>query len=268
MKTLWGKLKGGARDARGGIAVTAALSMMPISMLVFAAVEFHNYSNQRTTLQNALDAAALAVARAPNGATEGQLRTLYVTVLKSHLRLKPGVVTLVEAAPDPVTGKGGKPELTYVNGKVTANATLAISPIIASFFVKGDLKVSGGSTVLRESRGLEVALVLDDTASMTTNNRIGIAKTAATNFVTELENASAGSATPGAVRIGLVPFAGTVNVGKSYQGQAWLDPNAQSPIHNEIFSTATGQPTNQNRWTLLANMQIPWAGCVESRPMP
>jgi hypothetical protein len=103
---------------------------------------------------------------------------------------------------------------------------------------------------------------------MQTNNRVGIARTAATNFVTEMENASAGSSTSGSVKIAVVPFAGTVNVGKSYQGQAWLDPNAQSPIHNEIFSTRTGGATSQNRWTLLSTMQIPWAGCVESRPMP
>lgn len=267
-RAFWRWAKAAAADRRGGIAITAALSMLPICMLVFAAVEFHNYTAQRSNLQRAVDTAALAVARAPTGASEADLRALYIAVLKAHLSLKPDVVTLVEAQPDPVTGEGGQPELTYAGGQVTANATLAISPIIASFFIEGDLMVSRGSVVLRESKGLEVALVLDNTASMQTNNRIGLAKTAAENFVTELQSVSSSTAMSGVVKVGLVPFAGTVNVGASYRGQAWLDPNAQSPIHSEIFSTRMGQPVSANRWTLLSTMQIPWAGCVESRPMP
>jgi Flp pilus assembly protein TadG len=262
------RMKGGLRDQRGGIIVSAALAMMPITMLAFAAVEFANVTRYKNELQGALDAASLAVARAPVGATETQLRNVYVAVLQSHLSLKPGLVELVSAPADPATNKPAQPHLTLVNGRVNAGATLSISPIIASFFMDGNIKLSGTSEVLRESRGLEVALVLDDTASMTINNRIGIAKSAATNFVTELENASAGSSTVGAVKIGVVPFAGTVNVGSTYQGQTWMDPNAQSPIHSEIFSTAAGAATTQNRWTLLSTMQIPWAGCVESRPMP
>jgi Flp pilus assembly protein TadG len=262
------RLKATVRDTQGGIIVTAALLMGPVTMLALAAVEFANVSRHRSELQGALDSAALAIARAPVGATDAQLRSLYITVLESHLSLKPGLIDLVTAAADPATGKSAQPQLSNINGRITANATLSISPIIASFFMKGPIRITGSSEVLRESSGLEVALVLDDTASMTTNNRIGITKLAARNFVTQMENASAGSSTPNPVKIGLVPFAGTVNVGRTYQGQAWLDPNAQSPIHNEIFSTKAGAATSQNRWTLLSNMQIPWAGCVESRPMP
>ncbi len=248
--------------------VTAAFALMPITMLAFAAVEFHNFTRHRTVLQDALDTAAMAVARAPLTATEAELRDIYVAVLKSHLELKPGLVTLVEAAPDPVTGKGGKPELTYVNGRVTANATLEISPIIANFFIEGDVLVSGGSQVLREVRGVEVALVLDTTGSMEENNRIGIAKEAATNFVNLIGEAASNSNNPQSVRISIVPFANAVNAGASYQTASWIDGAGASPIHNEIFSDARGGAVSANRFDLLGQMQIPWAGCVESRPMP
>lgn len=279
------------RDERGGILVTAALSMMPITMLCFAAVEFHNYSRQRADLQDALDAAALAVARAPIRSTEAQLRTLYVGVLKAHLDLRPGLVTLVESGADPVTGQGSQPSLTYASGKVTANASLRISPIIASFFVKGDLIVSGGSVIHRDMSGLEVALVLDNTGSMATNNRIGIAKEAATSFVQILQDVTGASTTAGAVKIGVVPFSSTVNVGAGNRasGVSWLDQRALSPVHDDIFhrrpayttTERNGGPVHQvaypaeswaagatNRFTLLDQLGIAWGGCVESRPMP
>lgn len=270
IRQLGRRMRAALRDQRGGIMVTAALSMMPITLLAFAGVEFHNITRHRAALQDALDSAALAVARAPNGATEAELRTLYVTVLKAHLDLKPGLVTLVEAAPDPSTGAGGQPELTYANGKVTSNATLAISPIVASFFMQGDIKISGHSEVLREAKGLEVALVLDNTGSMLTNNRIGIAKTAATNFVNALEQATIGTTDPNSVKIGLVPFAATVNVGSTYQNASWIDANGANPTSRELFTDINGVQLSSgtNRFTLLSQMGISWGGCVESRPYP
>lgn len=272
IRRLGRRMTGALRDERGGILVTAALSMLPITLMAFAAVEFHNFTRHRTQLQDALDAAALAVARAPTSSTQAQLRTIYVAVLKSHLTLQPGLVELVEAEPDPVTGAGGQPALTYANGQVVANATLSISPIVANLIMNGNLKISGGSTVLREAKGLEVALVLDNTGSMETNNRIGIAKTAATNFVNALEQATVGTTAPGSVKIGLVPFSATVNVGSSHYaaGATWLDRNAASPIAGEIFTNAAGQPHTPvpNRFTLLSTLGYSWGGCVESRPHP
>jgi hypothetical protein len=255
------------RDEGGGILVTAALSMLPVTMLCFAAVEFHNFTRHRTALQDALDSAALAVARAPLGSTEAQLRDRYITVLRSHLELRPGLVTLVEAAANPTTGSGPQPSLVIANGAITAGATLRISPIIANFFLAGDLVISGSSQVQRDVAGLEVALVLDNTGSMSTNNRIGIAKTAAASFVTELERTAGGS---GLVKIGLVPFAGTVKVGAAYQNASWIDAAGASSVSREIFATTMGQmvTTGVNRFTLLSQMGIGWAGCVESRPAP
>ena len=256
------------RDERGGILVTAALAMLPITMLCFASVEFHNFTRQRSALQDALDSASIAVARAPASTTETELRTLYIAVLKSHLALKPGLLTLVEAPANPDTGAAAQPQLTYVDGRVTASATVKVSPIIANFFFGGDILVRGAAQVVREVRGVEVALVLDTTGSMEENNRIGIAKEAATNFVNLIGAAASASNNPDSVRISVVPFANTVNVGATNQSAAWMDGNGASPIHNEIFSDARGGAVSANRFNLLGQMQISWAGCVESRPMP
>lgn len=262
------RMKGALRDQRGGILVTAALAMMPITMLALAGVEFSNYTRQRTALQDALDSAALAVARAPVTATEAQLRDVYVGVLRAHLDLRPGLVDLVVS--DATATAPAQPQFTAASGRISASATLAIAPVIASFFIDGKLLIRGGSEVMRESKGLEVALVLDNTWSMNTNNRIGITRTAASEFVDLMSAAGAGTATANPVKIGLVPFDATVNVGSGYGGSAWLDTGAQSPIHAEIFTTNRGLAVSPspNRFSLLQAMGVSWAGCVESRPAP
>ncbi|WP_458438920.1 vWA domain-containing protein [Methylorubrum extorquens] len=57
----------------------------------------------------------------------------------------------------------------------------------------------------------------------------------------------------------------TVNVGPGFAGSDWLDINAKSPIHQQIFNA---QGASANRFSLFADMHKTWAGCVESRPAP
>jgi uncharacterized protein YegL len=74
---------------------------------------------------------------------------------------------------------------------------------------------------------LRVALVLDNTGSMSNYNKIGALKTASQNLVTQL---SALAQSNGDVYISVVPFTVDVNVGTSNVGASWLrwdlwDPN-------------------------------------------
>ncbi len=66
------------------------------------------------------------------------------------------------------------------------------------------------------------------------------------------------------MKISVVPFSMTVNVGSTYQSQtAWLSGKMPSTGYGtDVFAT------NQNRFTLLSNLGLSWAGCVESRPAP
>ncbi|MDP8915628.1 MAG: pilus assembly protein TadG-related protein, partial [Pseudomonadota bacterium] len=241
-------------DRRGALAPAAACILVPITLLAFGAVEFNRYAAVRSNVQDALDAAALAVARS-SSRDPALLQQTGEAVLRAQipfnadLRLTSFTVTLNE-------------------GAVVADAVISISPIISSMFRSGDLRVASHSEVLREAGAMEIALVLDNTWSMNTNDRIGITKTAAKNFIDTVGGAGGASTTPDAVKIGLVPFSATVNVGSRYAGSTWMDRNAQSPIHDDIFTTSRGLPVNVNRFTLLSSMNIAWAGCVESRPYP
>lgn len=274
--TLWSAslaaLHGRARrftgSRRGGIAPAAALIMMPILMLAFGGVEFHRYTTVRSNVQDAVDAAALAVARS-SSSDPAFLQQTGEAVLRAQVPFSANLrLTSFTVNVD--------------RGVIVADALISITPIIASMFMSGDLKIASRSEVLREVRGLEVALVLDNTGSMATNDRIGIAKTAAKNFIDKMAAATAGTTTPDSVRIAIVPFANTVNVGAANQtaSATWLDQAGASPIHQEVFwrgptgpkanpqpreSWAAGTP---NRFTMLSQLGVGWGGCVESRPYP
>jgi len=64
------------------------------------------------------------------------------------------------------------------------------------------------------------------------------------------------------VKVGVVPFAGSVNVGGANQGAAWIDRGGLSPVHYENFAE------QRTRFQLFAELGVSWGGCVEVRPSP
>lgn len=237
------------RDERGGIVVTAALVMMPLTLLSFAAVEFHNYTAIRSDLQDALDAATLAVARSPEKDPAKQ-QILGTTVLERTL----------ESGTSGYAVKSST--FNDVEGEVTGRAELTVTPIVSSLFSANALTARADSKASRLGKKLEIALVLDNTYSMLTNDRLGITKTAASNFVDTLSAVALESRVTDALKISVVPYSTTVNVGAGYANASWMDRSAESPIHQANFSTWA------NRFTLFTQMGQTWAGCVESRPYP
>jgi Flp pilus assembly protein TadG len=118
------------------------------------------------------------------------------------------------------------------------------------------------SIVVREVRGLEVALVLDVTGSMSTNNNIASLRTASRNFVNILFSRTS---RPEAIKIGLVPYSTSVNVGPYGVGR---NPNGTPFVDGddvgEIFVTdMQGNNLNPSNYTTNANSAAPrWYGCV------
>ena len=51
------------KNSSGNVAMTTAICILPIFTAVGAAVDYSNYVNMRSAVQNAIDAAGLAAAR-------------------------------------------------------------------------------------------------------------------------------------------------------------------------------------------------------------
>jgi Flp pilus assembly protein TadG len=256
--TMWKRLAARLRDdERGAIAVQFALLLIPIAILTFGLIDLSRASVQKRQLQDALDAATLMAARS-TATTDANLDAIGDAALATEMA---GLgVTL--------TGANSTFALGDNNTVVGTIQNVTIKPIISNLWSSGDANVSASATVMRSVNKLEVALVLDNTGSMASPLGSGTKKIdalidASKSLVDVLAAAAARASETDAVKISVVPFSMTVNVGSTYQNQSWMAGKMPTTGYGtDVFAT------NQNRFTLLSNLGLTWAGCVESRPAP
>lgn len=241
-----------AGDDRGNVAMMTALAIIPLAVASLGAVDLTRGIAARVELQDALDAAALAAGRSSTQ-DPNELDSIGKRILNQNLTANGGLT---------VTNSS----FTFgEDGRVLASVDASYQPLLGG--LGGDGKVSARTEVKRANSILEIALVLDNTKSMDTNNKISNLRNAATKFVEVMKKAADQSVEPKAVQISLVPFSNTVRVGSTYRDAAWMDQNGASPINDEIFTTAQGVTQKGNRWTYFDKIDK-WRGCVEMRKAP
>jgi Flp pilus assembly protein TadG len=243
-------------DRRGNLSIAFALSLLPMAAASGVAIDYSRVSGSRAALQAALDAGVLASSTESNGRSEAQLRATVDQFLAANKR------------------NGTYKDLTFTVGAtddwtVVANASACVDLVFYSALGRAGTQCF---TVTSESkRGkshLEVVLVLDNTGSMATaSDRIGNLRAASRQLVSILRNSALGDRT---VKVGLVPFVTTVNIKGQGFSPAWMDVNAQNPLHGVNFDPPAGSPagTKVNHFNLFASMRLDWKGCVEARPAP
>ena len=241
------------RDTRGSIMPMAAGAVLLLSFVGFGALDFHNATMMRSNLQDTLDATTLAVARSDE-TDPVKLQKLGAKLLRDGLHKSASSATL------------RKIKFEVKDGVVHGGAEITFTPVISGLLTGQNISMAATSKVA-PGDSLEVALVLDNTYSMA-GTRITTLKTAATNFVDILEDAAELSRDANALKISVVPFSTTVNVGSQYQTASWIDSQGVSPIHHEPFNAPTNGSARPSRFTLFARINRSWAGCVESRPHP
>ncbi|SFK74811.1 Flp pilus assembly protein TadG [Caulobacter sp. UNC279MFTsu5.1] len=259
LMTMWKRLAARLRDdERGAIAVQFALLLIPIAVLTFGLIDLSRASVQKRQLQDALDAATLMAARS-TATTNADLDAIGDAALATEMA---GLGV-------PLTPANSTFALGDNNTVVGTIQNVTIKPIISNLWSSGDANVSASATVMRSVNKLEVALVLDNTGSMGSTLGSGTRKIdalidASKSLVDVLAAAAARASETDAVKISVVPFSMTVNVGSTYQTQtSWLAGKMPSTGYGaDVFAT------NQDRFTLLSNLGLTWAGCVESRPAP
>jgi Flp pilus assembly protein TadG len=136
---------------------------------------------------------------------------------------------------------------TEVRVSADANVEMAFMSIVGI----DSITVSAHSTVRKELRGLEVAMVLDNTGSMWSGNNIGSLRTAATSFVNILYDRVEDD---NQVTIAIVPYAASVNVGAA----------APAIVDNPYVVNWVGTqyaPYSTTDWSA-------WRGCVFERAYP
>jgi len=229
------------------MAPIVALTLTPILLASGATVDVARAMSGRSDLQQAVDAAALALAHLPSTTTAAGLQSDAQSWITTEMNGKNiGVVTVTT---------------TSVSGQITVSASANMPTFVTAMAGINTLPVKASSTVQWGLSNVELALVLDNTGSMAQDNKLTDLVSAATTLVNTLEQ-SAGSNTS-ALKVGVVPFSIAVNVGATYQTASWITGTQPSAYGSDIFTTA-----NTNRFTMLKQMGVAWGGCVEDRPMP
>jgi Flp pilus assembly protein TadG len=231
-------------DDRGVVLIKFAVALLPLLVVVGVALDLGQIMIVKQKLNNAIDAAGIAVGRHPE-LDDTEVNALAQSFVQANY-------------PAAAIGdlKGVAVESTNKQVDVTATASVGLTFLRIVGYESINITVS--SRVMRQLRKIELVMVLDNSGSMA-GTRINALKSAANDLVNALFGTETTSEN---VKIGLVPFTAAVNVGAGHAGAAWLDTAGISPIHKEDIDV----PAGKTLFDLFGNLtNAPWGGCVKAR---
>ena len=248
-------------DTRGAIAILFAFCIIVLVVAAGIAVDISRAVVVRQRLVQAMDAAALAVGSVPN-ITQREAEDMAQKYFDANY-------------PVAELGVPGKIVTSLNDATVQITGSATVARTLTRIIGFDDIEVGAMTEVALPKEGVEVVMVLDNTGSMggataadPSKSKLDALKDAANILIDEL---FASAKTSGAVKIGLVPFANTVNIGADKKNSGWMDLNGDAPhaADNFDFDKATKTSSHETVWDLFDTMpNVEWKGCVEARATP
>lgn len=211
----------------GVTALIFAISLLPFALATGAAIDIGRAYVVRSRLAYALDAAGLAVGSAPTS-DPAALQIILEDFFAANY-------------PEERLGVAASPIMTFVGNEIHLSATANLPTTLMNVIGIHDLSIATTAVIIKETKGLEVAMVLDVTGSMA-GAKIAALKTASHDFIDILFGEEEVNEQ---LKIGIVPFANAVNIG------------------TDKASVVKDNPGAPNRFGTTS-----WAGCVEERSYP
>ena len=230
---------------RGNVMLTFALATIPMIGFVGAAVDYSHGNLVKAAMQAAVDSTALMLSKDAQKLTTAQLNQKAVATFDALFTRTD--VTGLTVTPTFTNPSGGNYKLTLV---ATAKVPTSFTKVIG----QQNLNIDVRSDVVWGMKKLERALALDNTGSMSSSNKMTHLKAAARNLITTLKNAAK---TNGDVKIAIVPFDTTVNIGTSYKDNDWFDYDSL-----DCNGSKSGKGCDSSNW------KDHWEGCVRDRTYP
>ena len=230
------------RDRRASVLPWVALASLPVLGIVGLAVDYSRASTGKAVLQNAVDAAALAIAQDSQSnptSTATSRMAMALNVLTNNL--DPATQTLVKALPTNTVFVTESGSGDYTVSVPQVNFPLSVSRVFTNVFAPSvtGINISASATAtttgtISSNKTVEIALALDNTGSMSAD--IGNLQTTATNMVNTVMSAGNGSN----VKFSVVPYVATVNPGLSSVTNYWtmVDTTAVTPFNGAWFTWA------------------------------
>ncbi|MDC7785849.1 pilus assembly protein TadG-related protein [Rhodoplanes sp. TEM] len=241
------------RDRRASVVPLFALSIIPLTGLVGAAVDYSRAAAARSAMQSALDSTVLALSKdtetLASGAITGKATTLFNAVF-----LRPEVQNIALTS-SYTSNKGSQ---LVISGTGTVKTTFM------GLMGFSELPVAASATAVWGNTRLRVALVLDNTGSMASSGKMTALKTASKSLITQLQNAARVAED---VYVAIIPYSKDVNVKPGETIPDWVDFTIWDTLNGTCTkSSYTKQSScvaNGGKWTPKAHST--WNGCVMDR---
>jgi Flp pilus assembly protein TadG len=198
-------------DERGGVAPIFALAIVPIIGLAGAAVDYSRAAAARSAMYAALDATGLMLSRDAATMTPGQVSAKATDIFNSEF-------SRADVSNLQVNAVLNSPQQGSFTLTVSASGNVATT--FTRILGQNSIALNGSTDVDWGIKKLELALALDNTGSMAQSGKLTQLKAAAHNLLTTLQNAAK---QPGDVKVSIVPFDTTVNIGTGYKDEFWID---------------------------------------------
>lgn len=237
------------RDPSGNFGVAFGILVVPVMLAGGLAVDYIGLSVQKSELQNAADAAALAVAREGKTTDSHALETARQIVAANY------GFTAAQVS------------VALNDGVANVHAVIDKPLVFGGFMGKKSMPVSVDAEATFAFTNYEIALVLDTTGSMAGGKLVSMQ-----NAVIGLVEGMADlGLEKGQIKFAMVPYSGFVNVGSHHgptisgagkitkPAAAWLDQDAKAPVPQSDL------PAGLSRFALYKHLNVKWPGCVETR---
>jgi Flp pilus assembly protein TadG len=239
---------------RGNVAVIFAVAAVPIISFVGAAIDYSRASNARSSMQSALDSTALMLSK---DLTDGIVKPADISS-KAQTYFN-ALYTNTEAYSVSINA-------TYTQSSATlgSNVQVSGSGVIDTQFLRvvgfPHLDFNTNSTAAWGNTRMRVAMVLDNTGSMSQNGKLPAMQQAAKDMIDTL---SGYNKQTGDVYISIIPFTKDVNVDTTNVNASWInwtEWEAEPPFLTTAVKNAISVKYN--------NITYSWADIGPGTPCP
>lgn len=187
----------------GNFAITTALALMMFIGGLAVATDISNAYAAKLRLQDTTDAIALLAVR-DNLKSDRDLQNAAQAYIESKFTHGDGARVKIKS----IKRQGNRVDVQAYNN---------IDTYFSIIFGRENLDVEAQSQAIYDNRGLDLALVLDTTGSMS-GSKLASLKSSANSLIDELQRQKSDH-----IRMSVVPFSQYVNVGKFNRNKSWID---------------------------------------------
>ncbi|WP_187640067.1 pilus assembly protein [Bosea sp. F3-2] len=234
------------RDQRGNVLVMAGFLTVPVIGIVGVTVDYSRASNARQALSSAIDSASLMAARDAQKLTDAQLRDRIDSWIRDNLPA---------SAKKEFTGASVVIDRTARTIKISANANVetTVGRVVGSQYIP----VASNSQSTWGTNKIELALVLDNTGSMSNSEKMTNLKAASKDLINIMKDAAIET---DQIRISIVPFNTQVRIARTFKDQEWIRYGLTRRVNCDKWgNNCTTQTMTKTTWAQSAQ------GCIADR---